>query len=162
MHIGKKYSLLEFIVWTRRDIYLMIIFSTIPTVLFQLLDWKWLGIPWIPVALVGTAAAFIVGFRNTQTYNRLWEARQIYGGIVNTSRTWGIFVTSYVHLDDKQIRELINRHIAWMTALRFQLRQKNGSCMTQVHLKNTKTTIPFKNGLQRLRMSYQNTFPILT
>ena len=36
---------------------------------------KWLGIPWTVVALLGTATAFIVGFKNVQTYNRTWEAR---------------------------------------------------------------------------------------
>jgi putative membrane protein len=37
---------------------------------------------WTAVALLGTASAFIVGFKNVQTYNRSWEARQIWGNIV--------------------------------------------------------------------------------
>jgi ion channel-forming bestrophin family protein len=75
------------------------------------------------VALVGTAAAFVVGFKNTQTYNRLWEARQIWGGIVNTSRTWGIMAKDFVHADREEIQQLVYRHIAWLTAFRFQLRR---------------------------------------
>jgi putative membrane protein len=82
----------------------------------------WLATPWVPVALVGTAAAFIVGFKNTQTYNRLWEARQIWGAIVNSSRSWGIMVKDFVKADPEIHRELIYRHCAWLTALRFQLR----------------------------------------
>lgn len=124
MHTGKNYSLKEFILWTRKDIYILIVIACIPTILYIVMDWTWLGIPWIPVALVGTAAAFIVGFRNTQTYSRLWEARQIWGGIVNSSRTWGVFVTAYIKERPDLHEELINRHIAWMAALRFQLRQK--------------------------------------
>ncbi len=38
---------------------------------------------------------FIAGFRNTQTYNRLWEARQIWGAITNSSRTWGNYGERY-------------------------------------------------------------------
>lgn len=93
-----------------------------------------MAIPWVPIAMVGTAAAFIVGFKNTQTYNRLWEARQIYGAIVNLSRTWGInardFIISPIEnsISKQDLlkiqRELIYRHIAWLTALRFQLREK--------------------------------------
>jgi putative membrane protein len=123
MHTGSHYKLSEFLVWTRRDIYVLIILATIPTALFQLFDFKWIAIPWVPVALVGTAAAFIAGFKNTQTYNRLWEARQIWGGIVNTSRTWGIMSKDFVHADKAEIEKLIYRHCAWLTAMRFQLRK---------------------------------------
>lgn len=123
MHTGNHYKITEFLIWTRRDIYVLILLSTIPTVLFQVFDLKWIAIPWVPVALVGTAAAFIVGFKNTQTYNRLWEARQIWGAIVNTSRTWGMMSKDFVNADQAEIEQLIYRHCAWLTALRFQLRK---------------------------------------
>lgn len=123
MHTGSHYKFPEFIVWTRRDIYFLTILATIPTVLFQVFHLKWIAIPWVPVALVGTASAFIVGFKNTQTYNRLWEARQIWGGIVNTSRIWGIMSKDFVKADKSEIELLIYRHLAWLTALRFQLRK---------------------------------------
>ena len=129
MHAGRRYTFKEFIYWTRRDIYVLSTLAVIPTSLLYFFGWKWIAIPWVPIALIGTAAAFIVGFRNTQTYNRLWEARQIYGSIVNTSRAWGIEVKSFVDgpvaaADLRKIhQELIYRHIAWLTALRFQLRE---------------------------------------
>jgi ion channel-forming bestrophin family protein len=128
MHAGRRYSLKEFLYWTRRDIYILIVWAAIPTILFQWLNWKWLAIPWVPIALIGTAAAFIVGFRNTQTYNRLWEARQIWGAIVNTSRSWGILVKDFIVIkpaneNDLAKQQLFYRHIAWLTALRFQLRE---------------------------------------
>jgi len=123
MHIGSHYKLSEFLLWTRRDIYVLFLIATIPTVLFQIFDLKWIAIPWVPVALIGTAAAFIVGFKNTQTYNRLWEARQIWGSIVNTSRTWGFMSKDFVKADKSEIEQLIYRHCAWLTALRFQLRK---------------------------------------
>lgn len=128
MNIGSYYKLQHFIPWTRMKILYMIGVSIVPTGLYYFLDWTWLGIPWVPVALVGTAAAFIAGFRNTQTYNRLWEARQIWGAIVNSSRTWGIMVKDFVrsgNLDEEKElhRQLMYRHFAWLTALRFQLRE---------------------------------------
>lgn len=123
MHTGSHYKIKEFLQWTKRDIYILTVLAIIPTVLYQVLGWTWLAIPWVPVALIGTAAAFIVGFKNTQTYNRLWEARQIWGAIVNTSRTWGIMTKDFV-MSDKAVHEtLIYRHCAWLTALRHQLRK---------------------------------------
>lgn len=123
MHTGNHYKINEFLLWTRRDIYVLTILAVIPTCLFQFFGCKWIAIPWVPVALVGTAAAFIVGFKNTQTYNRLWEARQIWGAIVNTSRTWGIMSKDFVTADHIEKQTLIYRHVAWLTALRFQLRK---------------------------------------
>ncbi|MGJ4789171.1 bestrophin family protein [Leptospira koniambonensis] len=123
MHVGKRYHLFEFLLWTRRDIYILLLLSAIPTVLFQVLNYHWLAIPWVPVALVGTAAAFIVGFKNTQSYNRVWEARQIWGSIVNNSRSFGFMVRDYIHADKIIHKELIYRHLAWVTSLRFQLRE---------------------------------------
>lgn len=118
MHTGKRYCLPEFLAWMRRDIYIIVILSTLPAVIFELVGWHWVALPWVPIAMIGTAAAFIIGFKNTQTYNRLWEARQIWGGIVNTSRTWGIATRDFVHADRQVHTQLIYRHIAWLTALR--------------------------------------------
>ena len=137
MHIGSHYKLLEFLLWTRRDIYWLVIIATIPTLLYKFAGWEWLILPWVPIAMIGTAAAFLVGFKNTQTYNRLWEARQIWGAIVNCSRAWGIMVKDFVSNKDasqplppevlrRVHQQLIYRHIAWLTALRFQLREPRG------------------------------------
>ena len=103
----------------------MLLLSIVPTVLFYFLGWNWLAIPWVPVALIGTATAFISGFKNTQTYNRTWEARQIYGAIINSSRTFGIMTKDFVRSDnEKELhKEILYRHFAWLTALRFQLRE---------------------------------------
>lgn len=122
MHTGTRYHHWEFLKWNRRDVYRLLVIANIPTVLY-VLGLTWIAIPWVPVALVGTAAAFIVGFKNTQTYNRLWEARQIWGAIVNGSRSWGIMVRDFVQTDVATHRQLIYRHCAWLTALRFQLRK---------------------------------------
>jgi putative membrane protein len=83
---------------------------------------KWLGIPWTVVALLGTATAFIVGFKNLQTYNRTWEARPIWGDIISSSRAWGTISRDSFDNTEKS-KELVYRHLAWLTALRYQLRE---------------------------------------
>lgn len=123
MHAGRRFKLSEVVYWTRRDIYTFIVFSTIVTSLYFFFEIKWLVLPWVAIALIGTATAFIVGFKNTQTYNRLWEARQIWGAIINSSRAWAILVKDTVRTDKKEIQELIYRHLAWLTALRYQMRE---------------------------------------
>lgn len=101
--------------------------------LYLLLDLHWLRIPWTPLALIGTAVAFVIGFQNNAAYGRIWEARKIWGGIVNTSRTFGAFVQDMVsneHATTAQSKEQLHdevkaltyRHIAWLTALRHAMR----------------------------------------
>lgn len=87
------------------------------------------------MALIGTAVAFLIGFQNNAAYGRAWEARKIWGGIVNTSRTWAMMTRDMVtaeHAEDPVSEEelqthrskLIHRHVAWMTALRYAMRTK--------------------------------------
>ena len=90
------------------------------------------SMPWLPVSIIGTAVAFYVGFKNNQAYDRMWEARKIWGGIVNDSRSWGMMVDGYItnvftespksEVELKRIKQrLIYRHIAWLYAHRSQL-----------------------------------------
>jgi ion channel-forming bestrophin family protein len=132
MHAGKRFTFKQVVYWTRRDIYFFFAYSSIITALYYFFEIKWVILPWVAIGLVGTAAAFLIGFKNTQTYARLWEARQVWGGIVNSSRTWGVLVKDTVNADKNEIRELIYRHIAWLTALRFQLRESRVWETTQI------------------------------
>ncbi len=121
--------------WTRRYIFFFLLVSLIPVILYDILGWKWLHLPWLPISLVGTALAFIIGFKNNASYGRLWEARIIYGGIVNASRLLATMVNDFItneHVKNKlsedefyEIKKnIIHRHIAWMTSLRHSLRTK--------------------------------------
>ena len=121
MHTGKSYKLSEFLFWTRRNLFLPFVVGVFSTAFYQLLDFKWLVIPWTVVALIGTATAFIVSFKNLQTYNRTWEARQIWGAVMSASRSWALTCRDFLENADVYT-ELIYRHLAWLTALRYQLR----------------------------------------
>ena len=91
-----------------------------------------IDIPWLPVSVIGTSVAFYVGFKNNQAYDRMWEARKVWGGIVNESRTWGMMIDGFVtngfatkKKSERDIfdikKKLIYRHIAWLYAHRSQL-----------------------------------------
>jgi putative membrane protein len=122
------------VLWTRRETILLTLIALAPVVAYEVFEQKWLHLPWLPIAVVGTAVAFIISFQNNASYDRVWEARKIWGGIVNASRAWGFaakdFVTSEFtdqEVADAELRaiheELICRHVAWLTALRHAMRQ---------------------------------------
>ena len=134
MYIKKSYSVKDMVLWTRQDTAILTLIALIPVIVFEVFDQKWLHLPWLPIALIGTAVAFFISFQNNATYDRLWEARKIWGGVVNSSRAWGIMVNDFVGnqfasepATDEELgairRQLIMRHIAWMTALRHAMRQ---------------------------------------
>ncbi|QKG53709.1 bestrophin family protein [Hymenobacter sp. BRD67] len=103
--------------------------------LYGPLDVHWLDIPWQPVALLGTAVAFYIGFKSNGSYARFWEGRQMWGAIVNTSRAWALRVFDFVQqvpggdaLPAAELaelhRRLLYRQLAWCNALRLHLRRQ--------------------------------------
>ena len=87
------------------------------------------SLPMPPLSVIGVAVAFYVGFKNNQSYDRFWEARKIWGGVVNVSRALANAALAYTPGGDARTvtadqRALVLRHLAWMHALRYQLRRK--------------------------------------
>lgn len=132
MYIQRRFPFKSVVVWTRRETIFFVILATVATALFELLNVKWLQVPLAPVALIGTAVAFIVGFQNNAAYDRIWEARKIWGGIVNASRTLIITVKDSFYLnmpgpakdESEALKTITHRHVAWLTALRYAMRTK--------------------------------------
>ena len=128
------------VVWqlTRHSLYLFIAYNTAVCLLYGPLNVHWLDIPWQPVALLGTAVAFYIGFKSNGSYDRFWEGRQLWGTIVNTSRVWAIRAFDYVHATSDEVipeaddiselhRRLLYRQIAWCNALRLHLRRQTAA-----------------------------------
>lgn len=133
MYTKKVFSAKDMARWTRFETFLFLTFSGVLALLYFIFDLYWLKIPWTPLALIGTAVAFVIGFQNNAAYGRIWEARKIWGGIVNSSRAFGMYVQDMVTNEttgDKhtqveiaaEIKTLVYRHVAWMTALRHAMR----------------------------------------
>lgn len=148
MYTKKVFKAIDMMKWTRFETLLFFIIITTVVALYYFLDLHWIKIPWTPLALIGTAVAFVIGFQNNSAYGRIWEARKIWGGIVNTSRTFGMFIQDMVtneyaiseySKDDlnKEIKTLTYRHIAWMTALRHAMRTAK-SWETVMHEKSNR------------------------
>jgi putative membrane protein len=98
---------------------------------YQVLHWRWLAVPDLPVALYGSAIGVILGFRNNSSYSRWWEGRTLWGAIVNNSRSWARQVTTVMRpCTDAEVtelkamqRQLVYHQIAFVHALRQHLRR---------------------------------------
>lgn len=132
MFVNKNLSLRGIIRFTGWHLVWITAWCVGVTVLHELTHASWMNIPWLPLSIIGTAVAFYVGFKNNQAYDRLWEARKIWGGIVNDSRSWGAAIKGFVtnqftnsNLSEGELhhvhQRLLYRHIAWLYTLRNQL-----------------------------------------
>lgn len=102
-------------------------------VLHVTLDYEFIKLPPIPVSILGGALAIFLGFRNSSAYDRWWEARKIWGAVVNDSRSFGLELMTYpiAETDEdkaeiaKWQKKTIRRHIGWLYALTGHLRKKD-------------------------------------
>lgn len=83
-------------------------------------------IPVMPItvpAFIGTAISVILSFKLSQSYDRWWEARKIWGSIVNDSRSFVLQLQSFVARENQnEVKEISFRHIAWCYSLGQSLR----------------------------------------
>ena len=79
----------------------------------------------LPIAIpafLGTSISLVLAFKLNQSYDRWWEARKIWGAIVNDSRSLIIQLKNF-STDQDTIKKIGLRHIAWCFILSDTLRQ---------------------------------------
>jgi ion channel-forming bestrophin family protein len=90
-----------------------------------------ISIPLAVPAVLGTVISLLLGFRSNQAYDRWWEARQVWGAIVNDSRTLARqvlnFTESQYEEDEVHLwrQRMVRRQIAWCYSLGQSLRRMN-------------------------------------
>lgn len=106
-----------------------------------------INLPFSIAGILGSALAIFVAFRNQSSYGRWWEARTIWGGIINNSR---IFARQIIANSDNAIatgkatkvqaddfkKEMIYRQIAFAHVLRLYLRRESDLSSLQPFLQN--------------------------
>ena len=123
MYAKRNYGFFMTFNWSKKPFIIGTLYAFVIFALAYFMDIR-LAIPWQPISILGIAVAFYLGFKNNSSYDRTWEARKIWGSIVNNSRSFSAAVMAFVQGkgEEKLKKEIIYRHIAWMTALRHQLR----------------------------------------
>lgn len=111
----------------RTEFYLIIIYVIGFEVVDLSVDLAFLAIPISLPTTLGTAISIILAFRVNQAYARWWEARKVWGEIVNESRTLVRQLLTLVRRDSKGrlhplIKDMAYRQIAWTYSLGQSLR----------------------------------------
>ncbi|MGS0941162.1 bestrophin family protein [Pseudomonas luteola] len=126
--IRRKYRFLhKTLSYTGWSLFWLLIWDIVVTFDFMLFVDDRMSLPSMPLTLLGSALAMLVSIRNTSAYNRWWEARTLWGGMVNSSRNFARQVLILV--DDpgdalNPIKEvLFRRHVAYVNALAAHLKK---------------------------------------
>lgn len=91
-------------------------------------------IPFTIPTFLGTAISILLSFKLSQSYDRWWEARKIWGSIINDSRSFIIQLQTLTHIDNEAIKKIASRQIAWCYALGKSLRGLNALEDIEMHL----------------------------
>jgi ion channel-forming bestrophin family protein len=129
MHLGRQYRYTQFIGWTRWEAGYLIFWSLSATLFLQVSQWNFLTVPAPILTIIGSALAIIIAFKNQQCYARFDDALRLSGRLITNSLILANKLTSVAGNHDaapseEQVKEIFYRHFAWLTALRFSLRER--------------------------------------
>jgi len=130
MIVPRTRQLTAMLAYVGRRLLILVLYDVAVVAAYKLLHWDWVALPHIPLSLYGSAIGIIVAFRNQSSYARWWEARTLWGALVNNSRSWARQVTTVMMpLSDAEApelkvmqRRLVYHEIAYVHALRQHLR----------------------------------------
>lgn len=112
---------------------MLLAYDTGVTALFMLFGQTWLSLPDLPLPLLGSAVALVVTLRNNAAYARWWEARGLWGAVLNNSRSFGRAVTLFVA--DPALRvTLVRLQIGFAAALRCHLLRREPWSLLEPHV----------------------------
>lgn len=120
MYIKHKYSIREVHSNTWLNIITILVISTLIVYLYEIEQWTFLVIPVAIPSILGTTISLILAFRTNASYDRWWEARKVWGAIVNDSRS--LVRQALISFDKNELKQLANRQIAFNYTLSNRLR----------------------------------------
>jgi len=163
MLLKGKISILDFVKTIRNDLFAITAFSVLVGFIATQRYFASLAIPLALVAIVGTAISLLLAFRTGQAYDRWWEARIVWGAIVNDSRTLIRQLHVFLSADEeKEIRLFLERQVIWNYALSESLRQLPFSVNVRKYLdmhnitdSNVPNALLLQHGLQLRRLAQE-------
>ena len=115
----------------RYEILAVTVYTLLINILYYQYGLREIAIPLAIPMVLGTVLSLLLAFRSNQAYDRWWEARTIWGAIVNDSRSLVRQLTSMINNtnESEEIRhfrdQFARRQIAWNYALGQALRKKD-------------------------------------
>lgn len=123
-------------VWPQvsRRLGLLFVFDLTISLLYTQAGVTAIALPTLPLGMMAAALSIFLAFRNNSAYDRWWEARSLWGSLVNTARTFARQAMTLVDDGPRDrpdapsgpaVRALVETQIGYVHALRCHLRGQN-------------------------------------
>lgn len=127
MLLNRRISILYFIRLIKYDIVVIVLYAVLMGFLDKYSFFRSLVIPVSVAAIIGTLISLLLAFKTAQSYERWWEARIIWGAIVNDSRSIVRQLKQFLPAgeeSDRIVKTFAQRQITWCYSLADSLRKK--------------------------------------
>ena len=105
------------------DIFIVTVFSAIA---FEIhIYTSFIKMPLSISTFLGTTISLVLSFNLSHSYDRWWEARKIWGEIVNDSRALVLQLQTFTSNEDEKIKKIGKYQIAWVNTLSKALRTQD-------------------------------------
>ncbi|SEP42668.1 bestrophin family protein [Mucilaginibacter sp. OK283] len=124
----------------KKEVLMVAVYAITVYCIHQYYNFKDVSIPLTVPTILGTIISLLLAFRSNQAYDRWWEARILWGGIVNDCRTFARQILTFVDSshDGEQkwaLKErIIRRQMAWCYSLSCHLRGQNAKDNLEAYL----------------------------
>lgn len=137
MLLNQQISILYFIRLIRFDVFIIFLYAVVAGTLGNYSIFKSIIIPLSVSAMVGTLVSLLLAFKTAQSYERWWEARIVWGAIVNDSRTFIRELLQFLPPGSEKneiVNRITRRQIIWCYSLADSLRKVPFSEKVQTYL----------------------------
>ncbi|WP_454803829.1 bestrophin family protein [Mucilaginibacter phyllosphaerae] len=115
----------------KKEVLLVTVYSVFIAIMYNTFHFTRISIPIAVPTILGTVISLLLAFKSNQAYDRWWEARTLWGAIVNDTRSLTRQLLTFVdtpYAEDEQrafCEKLAKRQVAWCYALSRHLRKEN-------------------------------------
>lgn len=115
----------------KKEVIMVTVYAVLIAILYNSFHFTRISIPIAVPTILGTVISLLLAFKSNQAYDRWWEARTIWGAIVNDTRSLTRQLLTFVdtpYAEDEQkafCERVAKRQIAWCYSLSRHLRKED-------------------------------------
>jgi putative membrane protein len=115
----------------KKEVIMVTVYAVLIAILYNSFHFTRISIPIAVPTILGTVISLLLAFKSNQAYDRWWEARTIWGAIVNDTRSLTRQLLTFVdtpYAEDEQkafCERVAKRQVAWCHSLSRHLRKED-------------------------------------
>lgn len=115
----------------KKEVIMVTVYAVLIAIMYNSFHFTRISIPIAVPTILGTVISLLLAFKSNQAYDRWWEARTLWGAIVNDTRSLTRQLLTFVdtpYAEDEQkafCERMAKRQVAWCYSLSHHLRRED-------------------------------------